>query len=370
MSITNSLSHNNNNNNVLDATSESVPVAEVVQSIVCRKYISEDEIKEIAVEKYRSNGDGITFKDLRTRFSLKKAQAQRRLKYFHTKGILFTAEDLVNQGNDLIQNTNPQRYFAACIKADIIEDLKQRNVPVQPTGVNLSNSSLISNRHTLSKNLEYQKAQSFLDILVQLRFAPLYIHKLQLRLSIDKQYYKELTHKEGRVNRAKTHEEIIGRRHVTYIFSPNGTVEIAVKSSDTPFKLETDEDESVIFSFLGQVRDRLLYHVSDIKERSVPAITEWVLKQCDLNKDITIDDKAQLTLPDIQLKNADRVFRQYVKSLHDKAVYRSEESLTLNHHLRLTEALENIRYTHKPIIEDSTDKASKDSGSSDRRLEV
>ena len=37
----------------------------------------------------------------------------------------------------------------------------------------------------------------------------------------------------------------------TYTFSPNGTVEIAVKSSDTPFRLETDEDESVIFSFLG-----------------------------------------------------------------------------------------------------------------------
>jgi hypothetical protein len=84
---------------------------------------------------------------------------------------------------------------------------------VGPTGVNLSNSSLISNRHLpLSTNLEYQKAQSFLDILVQLRFAPLYIHKLQLRLSIDKQYYKELAQNEGRINRAKTHEEIIGRR--------------------------------------------------------------------------------------------------------------------------------------------------------------
>jgi hypothetical protein len=124
---------------------------------------------------------------------------------------------------------------------------------VGPTGVNLSNSSLISNRHLpLSTNLEYQKAQSFLDILVQLRFAPLYIHKLQLRLSIDKQYYKELAQNEGRINRAKTHEEIIGRRHVTYTFSPNGTVEIAVKSTDTPFKLESGEDESAIFSFLGQ----------------------------------------------------------------------------------------------------------------------
>ena len=56
---------------------------------------------------------------------------------------------------------------------------------------------------------------------------------------------------------------------------------------------------------------------------------ERVLNACDLNKDVEIDDMCQISLPDIQLKHADRVFRLYVKSLHDKAVYRSEESLTL-----------------------------------------
>ena len=105
--------------------------------------------------------------------------------------------------------------------------------------VNLSKGSLnpsSSSTHPLSDNLEHQKAQSFLDVLVQLPFSALYIHKLQLMLSIDKQYYKELAQKEGHINRAKPYEEIIGRRHVTYTFSPNGTVGIAVKSSDTPFK--------------------------------------------------------------------------------------------------------------------------------------
>ena len=166
-------------------------------------------------------------------------------------------------------------------------------------------------------------------------------------LSIDKQYYKELAQKEGHINRAKPYEEIIGRRHVTYTFSPNGTVEIAVKSSDTPFKLETDEDESIIFSFLGQVRDRLLYHVSDIRERHIPPIMNWILKACDLNKDVEIDDTCQITLPDIQLKYADRVFRLYIKSLQDKAVYRSEESVTLNH--ILPEALDHIRHPYKSV---------------------
>jgi hypothetical protein len=66
-----------------------------------------------------------------------------------------------------------------------------------------------------------------------------------------------------------------------------------------------------------------------------------------LNKDVEIDDTCQLTLPDIQLKDADRVFRVYVKSLHDKAVYRSEESFTLKR--ILPKALESIRYPYKSV---------------------
>jgi hypothetical protein len=165
-------------------------------------------------------------------------------------------------------------------------------------------------------------------------------------LRIDKECYNTLIQGDERPrNRAKVHEENIGRRHVVHTFSPNGTVEVGVKSTDTPFRLETDEDESVIFSFLGQVRDRLLYHVSDLRERHIPPLMDWILKACDLNKDVGIDDTCQLTLPDIRIKHADRVFRVYVKSLHDKAVYRSEESLTLNQ--MLPEALESIRYTLK-----------------------
>ena len=167
-------------------------------------------------------------------------------------------------------------------------------------------------------------------------------------LHIDKEYYNELIQADERPrNRAKVHEENIGRRHVTYTFSPNGTVEVGVRSSDTPFRLENDGDESVIFSFLGQVRDRLLYHVSDLRERHIPPIMDWTLKACDLNKDVGIDDTCQLTLPDIQIKNADRVFRLYIKSLHDNAVYRSEESLTLKR--ILPEALQGIRYPYKSV---------------------
>ena len=46
----------------------------------------------------------------------------------------------------------------------------------------------------------------------------------------------------------------------------------------------------------------------------------------------------QLTLPSIQLKNAGRLFRAYVKLLGEKAAYRVEESLKVD--LQLTDALD------------------------------
>ena len=107
------------------------------------------------------------------------------------------------------------------------------------------------------------------------------------------------------------------------------------------------DERSKLFGFFGQVRDRLLYLLSDVREKIVPSIMDWFLIQCDVNRDVEIDDKMQLTLPDIQLKLADRVFRLYVKSLHDRACYRAEESVKLN--LPVPEALENIRHPYKAI---------------------
>ena len=69
--------------------------------------------------------------------------------------------------------------------------------------------------------------------------------------------------------------------------------------------------------------------MTDPHERIVPPIIKWILTGCDINKDVTVSDKLQLTAINIQLKDADRVFRLYIKSLGDKAVYRVEESLKM-----------------------------------------
>jgi hypothetical protein len=110
---------------------------------------------------------------------------------------------------------------------------------------------------------------------------------------LNTEYYNELERTEETNNRAKSHDEFIGRQYVTYRMSPNGTVEVHIKTNDSPLKIERDEDVSAIFAFLGQVRDRFLYHVSDIRERNVPPLLSWILKQCDLNKDVEISDRAQ-----------------------------------------------------------------------------
>ena len=163
----------------------------------------------------------------------------------------------------LPKRTIPQQYFPVCRRADIIEDLKNRkSVPIEPTGVNLSKHS----KYPLSNAIECQKAYSFLEALILLAYAPPYIHKLQLMFHLDKEFYNELKQKEQSINRAKSHEEFIGRRHVTYALSPNGTVEVYIATTDTPLRIQEDEDVSAIFAFLGQVRDRFLYHISDIRE--------------------------------------------------------------------------------------------------------
>jgi hypothetical protein len=302
-----------------------------------KRNILRTEVERIAIHKYRSGGYGLTFLDVQREFSVGKKRAQRCLKHLHGKKVLFTPMDLTRQGIRLLENKSPQQYFPVRIKAEIIENLKRRNiVHDDPEFQPLTTSFPFRNSNLLQK----RKAQTFLDVLLLLPFTPIYIHKLQLKFSIDKRQI-------GNDKRIGSHEEIIGRRYVRYTLSANGTVQIAIRSNETPFRLETDPDISIIFSFFGQVKDRLLCLLKDVKELIIPPVTAWTLIQCDVNKDVEIDEKCQLTLPDIQLKYMDRVFREYVKIKHDKAYCRVEESVKLNK--LLPEALDNIRRSFQPL---------------------
>jgi hypothetical protein len=286
---------------------------ELVHKHISLKRIPKKKIEELAIQKYGTCGKGINFSDV-MKFRCSKTKAQRILKDSCQQRILFRSP----------QRTRPQHYYPSILKADILEKLNQKgNVPIDLTEVT---SSETSSNAPLS-TLEEQKAQNLLDALILLSHSPLYIHKLQLQLSLDSGYYIDIQRDCSKYNKAKQHEEKIGTSIVKYLVYPNGKIMVFVACSNNPFKLEDEADESILYAFLGQVRDRLLYLVTDPHERIVPLITQWILTGCDINKDLAVTDMFQLSAINIQLKDADRVFRLYIKPLGDKAAYRVEESV-------------------------------------------
>jgi hypothetical protein len=94
---------NTDNKDELVQKEDSVPVPELVQIGCCRKQITKEAIELLALESYRSNGKGLTIGDLITKFSVNKPNAQRSCKYFHSIGVLFTAQDLLLKGINLLQ---------------------------------------------------------------------------------------------------------------------------------------------------------------------------------------------------------------------------------------------------------------------------
>jgi hypothetical protein len=298
---------------------ENRPIDELDHSYGPGKHISDNLLEELALEKHRKNGKGITIKDLIERFGVHKNKAQRRLKNAIKEkkdkpGILFT-----------LNRKNPQQYYPTRLKEEIIEQIKKQNRLINPTGVSLYQSPY----------LEHIKARYVSELLTLLDNQPLSIHKVHLKLFIDKTYYEEINVKkitEG--NKSKPHETNIGNRNVNYQAYPDGTVMIYIKCSNNPFKLTVEEDISSFFSFLGQVKDRLVHFLSDFSEQAIPPIMDWILVQCDLNKDIGINIIEQLSIPDLQLRIHDRIFRLYVKSINGNSCYRIEESKQVNQEIR------------------------------------
>ena len=172
---------------------------------------------------------GITIKDVIQRFNIHKEKAQRRLKNA-IKGkedkqrIIFT-----------LDRKNPQQYYPTRPKATIVEHIKKQNNPIDPTGVSLF-------QHPYFEKL---KARYVSELLSLLQNEPISIHKVHVKLSIDKNYYDEINIEritEG--NKSKSYETNIGSRNVNYQIYPDGTVMIYISCSNTPFKLEVEEDVS------------------------------------------------------------------------------------------------------------------------------
>ena len=262
-----------------------VPTQLLDQGYSKREYLKLQDVIKFAEEYFDKTKKGINF-SLQRKFGLSKSKAQRVLKRSRTNHLLFTPK-----------HTIPQVYYPESRHFDVIEHLKNKNVPINTTGTNSNSKSPLANC------IENKSAKNFLDSLVKLRFRPLFMHKIQIETVIDSECYTLINSKPWIGNSGRYQIESIDNRRVTYIYYKNGKVSIAIACSNNPFKIETEEDLAVLYSFFGQIRDRFEYQVSDPRGRVVPEVTNWILKQCDFNKDIPITEECQLTLPDIQLSS-------------------------------------------------------------------
>jgi hypothetical protein len=342
MDNTNIYSHKTNDKDFATTALENAPI-ENVENVPISKLghrqsnIASQAVRKLSIEKFNQYKKGITFNDLISKFNITKRRAQRKLKDCCMRKVLFVPE---------FENHKPQGYYPSCLRADVLEYLKHKIVQVRPT------VPTGTTRHPLYEAIENQKAQNLLDVLVSIGYSdkPLYVHKLQLHLVIDKECYHQLIKHDQLYsqNKSKVIEERIGKSVAKYIYSPNGKVQVYIASSNNPFRIQTEQDEAILFAFLGQVKDRMLHHVSDPGERIVPPLLSsspqvgsWRLVECDINKDIEVSDMMQISGLNLQLEHLHRVFRVYIKKFPDMAVCRAEESLSVN--MPIFEALKSIR---------------------------
>ena len=325
--------------NIPIASSKNIPIALLAQfgggfagGHKRRRYTRAEQIEKLALDKYTKNGKGVTLNDLlSTGLASNKKQSQITLKYYHNQGILFT-----------ISAHKPQQYYPMCIKSEILRAKVAKNIPIGVTEVGYfykahntdseqPNNSDNAGRSSNSRfpDLEPAIIQSLEGyVLPLLPSVPLHIHKMQFRLKVNPECYKELSLPKCKGNNGKQHDEIIGQVRVSYYFYSNGTVMVFTESSNSPFRLEDDVDRSRLLAFFGQVRDRLITILADRHERIVPDVLEWDLTQCDINKDIKVGEGFQYTGIKVQVKHFDQLFRVYIKSIGKDTACRVEQSLT------------------------------------------
>jgi hypothetical protein len=324
-----------NNQNELNPDQEIRLFDQLGHRYGCRKWILDKDLEDLALKNYRANGRGITFSTLIKYFKCSKDKAQRRLKNAciekidkdgKKSSVLFTLDN---------ERTKPQQYYPLCIKAKIIENKRNSLIGTTEDSYSnkLSSSPYSSSYYPLHNTNEQQMVSYFLTQLSILPFQPLHIHNIHLWMMIDKSHYEELAQKPWcEENKTKIQRERIGLREVVFQFHKKGSIEIEIACSKSPFPIETDDDVNNFFVFLGKVQDRLAYILSDPKERIVPPIDKWILKYCDFNKDIDVDDKkiAQFIDLNIQIKHVGKAFRLYVKNLDNRFVLRGEKVTKVN----------------------------------------
>jgi hypothetical protein len=300
-----------------------------------RAYVRVEEIDALARHHFAKTGRGITFADLiLAGLVTNKPSAQLILKRRRQDNTLFTYED-----------RKPQMYYPTSMRAKVIEDLSKKAL-VGPTESERQTRAV---SEPLAGVLGLQKERNFLQVLLASSVHPLEMHGIHMHSWInDSGIYGDIMDDMGKNKGPKSHLEHVGRRNVTFTLAKTGRLVIHIACSQSAFPMRNGDDVAMFFVFMGQVYDRLLYWLKDPRERFTPEPLSWILKCCDLNKDVTINGAEQVTLPDLQLWHAGRVFRAYVKTLDSQdASYRTEGTDVPDQ--TLIETLDNIVHPYKKL---------------------
>jgi hypothetical protein len=172
-------------------------------------------------------------------------------------------------------------------------------------------------------------------VLPVLSASSFYIHNLHFHLTISSEIYKQISIKKiGNKNNGKQYSTMIGKTGVTYTFYPKGTVNVEVKCSDNPFRVETTNDYNNLLLFFNSLRETLSQYLRDtqnIMTAIISVIEDWYLTEYDINKDIKLDEHSlHIAVVKIQVKYHLHLFRIYTKSIGKNKFCRIEENRKQN----------------------------------------
>jgi hypothetical protein len=157
---------------------------------------------------------------------------------------------------------------------------------------------------------------------------PLSIHNMHFPVSIGRRYYHLQTESpvDDIINRGKLHEEVVWGTKVQYRIYPNGTVDVITKDSESPHRIEFEQDIERVLMYTEEIRSRMKSWFGISKDTSIPECRTWRLVHCELNRDIALPsyfvrwDGLTVTLGDF----IDTV-KVYIKDMGGKAVvFRAE----------------------------------------------
>jgi hypothetical protein len=212
------------------------------------------------------------------------------------------------------------------------------NTIIDPTGVVPSNSISNASSTGYEVNLDPIITQTLEGYVVPLLpTVPLHLHNIHLKcetITGDTEYYQTLPLPSYKKNIGKYQVLNIDNIPVSYVFYPNGTIDIYTKNSERPFKLQTDKDRVNLIAFIRSIKDNLPPKIV------VPVIDQWEFTECDINRDVKVSDLLHVSSVKVQVKHMDHLFRVYIKKIGNDTFCRVEE--TKNLEMPVIEAINHI----------------------------